>query len=99
MPHAARAGAVALPQVKLFGGYVRWSADMPAPSAAIPARYVVATAGEAFAAATGPSPGPVHLNCQLREPLAPTPAAWPLETLRVRGDRVPSPAHSCCCCC
>ena len=53
-------------QVKLFGGYARWSADLPPPSDALPARYVLSTVDEAVRQARGSPPGPVHLNCQFR---------------------------------
>lgn len=71
------AGLCANAQVKMFGGYTRWHADLPAPGDALPARTVLSAVDTAVAAARGLPPGPVHLNCQFREPLAPVEAgAW-----------------------
>lgn len=80
-------------QVKIFGSYVRWSADLPAPDAAIKARAVLTAADTAVRRALGPLPGPVHLNFPCREPLAPTPEPFPaavLEGLR-RWERSERP--------
>lgn len=61
----------------MFGGYTRWHADLPAPADALPARTVLSAVDTAVAAARGLPSGPVHLNCQFREPLAPVEAgAW-----------------------
>lgn len=56
-------------QVKIFGGYVRWFFDLPCPATEISPRFVLGTVDQAFAQA---QTGPVHLNCQFREPLAPS---------------------------
>jgi isochorismate synthase/2-succinyl-5-enolpyruvyl-6-hydroxy-3-cyclohexene-1-carboxylate synthase/2-succinyl-6-hydroxy-2,4-cyclohexadiene-1-carboxylate synthase/O-succinylbenzoate synthase len=53
-------------QVKLFGSYARWQADLPPPDDALPARMVLSAVDTAVQRATGPHPGPVHLNCQFR---------------------------------
>lgn len=58
-------------QVKIFGDYVRWFFDLPAPTAAIPVDFVRSTAAHAVAASLGVEAGPVHLNCMFREPLVP----------------------------
>jgi len=58
-------------QVKMFGNYVRWSFDMPAPTIDIAPAFVLTTVDQALAQAKGSLPGPVHLNCMFREPLAP----------------------------
>eukprot|EP00887_Chlorella_sp_A99_P005642 scaffold1.g5642.t1 len=64
-------------QVKIFGNYTRWAADLPAATDQIPARSLLTTVDAAVAAAAAPAvPGPVHLNCQFREPLAPVAAPW-----------------------
>lgn len=61
----------------MFGGYTRWHADLPAPVDALPARTILSAVDTAVAAARGLPSGPVHLNCQFREPLAPVEAgAW-----------------------
>ncbi len=54
----------------MFGGYVRWAFDMPAPSFDVPWRMLLTTVDQAVyrSAAEG---GPVHLNCRYREPLEP----------------------------
>ena len=57
-------------QVGLYGTAVRWTIDLPVPDEADEA----AAAGWAETAvelASGPDPGPVHLNWPLREPLEP----------------------------
>ncbi|MGG5259126.1 2-succinyl-5-enolpyruvyl-6-hydroxy-3-cyclohexene-1-carboxylic-acid synthase [Phycicoccus avicenniae] len=66
-------------QPGLFGGAVRWSADLPAPDAVpadgdgrMPSWRTAAC--RALAAATGllgEDPGPVHLDVAFRDPLAP----------------------------
>ncbi|KAK9837268.1 hypothetical protein WJX81_002656 [Elliptochloris bilobata] len=85
-------------QVKIFGGYVRWAADLGPPDAAVPARAVLAAADEAVRRASGPAAGPVHLNLQFREPLAPVLAPWPAGALvgteRWEASRRPFTAHA-----
>lgn len=78
------------PQVKMFGSYVRWQADLPPPDDAMPARVAVTTIDAAVRHATGPAAGPVHLNCQLREPLGPTSSAWGYTALAVSLACCPS---------
>jgi 2-succinyl-5-enolpyruvyl-6-hydroxy-3-cyclohexene-1-carboxylate synthase len=59
-------------QLRLYGSHVRFFAELPIPDAGGPAlRYARALACRASAEAQGRSPGPVHLNWPLREPLAP----------------------------
>jgi 2-succinyl-5-enolpyruvyl-6-hydroxy-3-cyclohexene-1-carboxylate synthase len=60
-------------QVKLFGDYVRWQFDMPAPDARIDPAFVLTTADQAVHRACRAPAGPVHLNVMYREPLAPEP--------------------------
>ena len=54
-------------QVKLYGAAVRFYAEIAAPDN--PRGWWRSLAGQAFAAASGSPPGPVHLNVALREPL------------------------------
>ena len=62
-------------QPGIFGGSVRWSADLPAPVARPGLnpywRSTVCRALAAATGATGPQPGPVHLDVGFREPLVP----------------------------
>lgn len=59
-------------QVKMFGGYVRWFFDMPAPDTAMDPRVVLTTIAQAVYRTQRAPAGPVHLNTMFREPLAPT---------------------------
>lgn len=62
-------------QVKLFGGYTRWSVEAPLPEATpsdLTLQALRSLAGRALAAAQGLPPGPVHLNLPFRKPLEPT---------------------------
>ena len=63
-------------QVKAFEGAVRWQVDLPAPSAEVPARYILTSIDHAVHASMASPPGPVHVNCMFRDPLAPTPTPW-----------------------
>ena len=63
-------------QVKIFGSYVRWAQDLPPPDSKTPGRMLLTALDTAVHIAMNRySAGPVHLNLQFREPLAPTPAA------------------------
>lgn len=59
-------------QVKLFGSYPRWYFDPGVPEARSTTNALFrGVACRAFAEATGPPGGPVHINLQLRDPLTP----------------------------
>ncbi len=58
-------------QVKLYNAYVRWEFDVPCPTTEIKPEFVLTTIDQAVYRAKGVPPGPVHLNCMYREPLAP----------------------------
>lgn len=61
-------------QVGLYGTAARWSIDLPVPgdaSAEANVEAAIGWAGTAVRLASGPDPGPVHLNWPLREPLEP----------------------------
>ncbi len=59
-------------QSNLYGRFVRWNFDMPCPDEQIPPEFVLTTIDQALNRALSSPPGPVHLNCMFREPLAPT---------------------------
>ena len=62
-------------QVKIFGGYVRHAADVPPPEPHMRGAAALTAVDAAVRHATAPAaPGPVQINVQLREPLAPVPA-------------------------
>jgi 2-succinyl-5-enolpyruvyl-6-hydroxy-3-cyclohexene-1-carboxylate synthase len=72
-PELQQCGATqTIDQVKIYGGFVRGAFDLGAPVAApVAFRGVRRKVGEAVALATGPHPGPVHLEVPLRKPLEP----------------------------
>ncbi len=59
-------------QSGLYGKFVRWQFDMPCPDEKIAPEFVLTTVAQALNRALSSPPGPVHLNCMFREPLAPT---------------------------
>lgn len=83
-------------QVRMFGRFVRWDAELPVPTDEPPQlahlRHVV---GRAVGTAIG-APGPVHLDLAYREPLLPdgplAPAPdTPAFTAAVETRRLPTP--------
>ncbi len=69
-PELRAAGAnQTIDQVKIFGEYVRWQFDLPAPDSAIDPAFVLTTADQAVYRARRMPAGPVHLNAMYREPL------------------------------
>ena len=63
-------------QVKIFGSYARFNADLAPPGDGAPARVCATTAATALRYLRGTNPGPVHLNCAFREPLGPQRVDW-----------------------
>lgn len=70
-------------QPDIFGDYVRWRFDLPAPDLAIDPAMVLTTVDQAAYRANRSPQGPVHLNLMFREPFlaeeeeAPhTPSPW-----------------------
>ena len=62
-------------QSRLFGGFVRYAADVGQPDPTPEAlRAIARVAAQAVAAATGARPGPVHVNVRFRKPLEPVDA-------------------------
>lgn len=70
----------AIDQTKLYGSAVRWFHDPGVPDLAA-AQSWRPLARQAFVAATGADPGPVHLDLPFREPLVGTPGELPRAAL------------------
>src|SRR3989339_1223189 len=60
-------------QVKIFGGYARFFFDLPCPTQEISLETVLTTVDQAVYRSRANFPGPVHINCMFRQPLAPIP--------------------------
>jgi len=59
-------------QRALYAGFTRWFEDAPCPAERDSEdSYAAALARRAVCEATGPAPGPVHINLPFREPLVP----------------------------
>lgn len=76
-PHELRHSGAnqTIDQIKMFGDFVLWFADMQLPEAQPPAialRNLRTTANRAYATANGLRKGVVHLNFPFRKPLEPT---------------------------
>lgn len=66
----------AMDQSKLYGHFPRWQTELGLPSLNIDQlTYLRQTINQAWSISLMPTPGPVHLNMPLREPLAPIPDA------------------------
>lgn len=79
-PHELRDSGAnqTIDQVKMFGGFARWSVDVALPEATPPPialRNLRTLAARAMAIASGEPRGVVHLNLPFRPPLEPTPVA------------------------
>ena len=87
-PELRDAGAgQTIDQVKLYGGHVRWYAEMPCDFDE-PEYFARLAIRAATTAGAGPDPGPVHLNWPFRKPLEPQgPIPW---TRAARGRPVVS---------
>jgi 2-succinyl-5-enolpyruvyl-6-hydroxy-3-cyclohexene-1-carboxylate synthase len=73
----------AINQVHLYGAYTNWYAELALPEANLSMlAYLRQTIVQAWGRSHFPTPGPVHLNISLREPLAPIsdPALEPIAT-------------------
>ncbi|MBM3192108.1 MAG: 2-succinyl-5-enolpyruvyl-6-hydroxy-3-cyclohexene-1-carboxylic-acid synthase [Chlamydiae bacterium] len=64
-------------QEGIFHNFVRWQLTMPHPEKNLPCAYLKTTLAHAVFKTKGPHPGPVHLNCQFREPLFLKPPSYP----------------------
>ncbi len=58
-----------VPQGSLFGEHQRLFVDLSEPHQATDARWLGTVAARVVDAATGPNPGPVHINAPFRKPL------------------------------
>ncbi len=71
-PELRKTGALqTIDQPGIFGKYVKWEFDLSVPDINIKPEMVLTTIDQAFFMATSSTPGPVHINCMFREPLAP----------------------------
>lgn len=71
-PELRKTGAnQTIEQPGIFGGYARWSFDLPAPDLSVDAASVLTTVDHAVHRALRPPSGPVHLNAMFREPFLP----------------------------
>jgi 2-succinyl-5-enolpyruvyl-6-hydroxy-3-cyclohexene-1-carboxylate synthase len=59
-------------QVKIFGDYVKWFFELPAPDMNINPAFVLTTIDQIISETMTDKKGPVHLNCMFRKPLEPT---------------------------
>lgn len=55
-------------QVKLFTSFMRWQADLSLSDHHLSPSFIAAAVGQALYLSQHLRPGPVHLNCMLREP-------------------------------
>ncbi len=62
----------AIDQDKIFHNHLRWFFNLPCPAPEVPATLVLTSIAQALRRCTGAFAGPVQLNFQFREPLAPT---------------------------
>ncbi|MBA2694198.1 MAG: 2-succinyl-5-enolpyruvyl-6-hydroxy-3-cyclohexene-1-carboxylic-acid synthase [Rubrobacter sp.] len=71
-PELRKTGAnQTIEQPGIFGEYVRWSFDLPAPDLDVDAASVLTTVDQAVHRALRAPPGPVHINAMFREPFIP----------------------------
>ncbi|AHY47598.1 menD: 2-succinyl-5-enolpyruvyl-6-hydroxy-3-cyclohexene-1-carboxylic-acid synthase [Rubrobacter radiotolerans] len=79
-PELRRTGAnQTVDQPGIFGGYVRWDFDLPAPGADTDPASLLTTVDQALHRARRLPAGPVHLNLMFREPLLPEPDGMDLD--------------------
>jgi len=78
-----RGAGQTIDQIKLYGDSARWFCELGNIDAGDEGLLLFRSTGcRATAEATGPHPGPVHLNVPLREPLAPTAQAGQVTATR-----------------
>ena len=81
--------AQTMEQRTLYAAFTRWSEEAPCPSEVVGTGYARALARRAVSEATGPAPGPVHLNLPFREPLVPATIEQPAAVVRA-ATRAPA---------
>ncbi|WP_372366455.1 2-succinyl-5-enolpyruvyl-6-hydroxy-3-cyclohexene-1-carboxylic-acid synthase [Candidatus Uabimicrobium sp. HlEnr_7] len=59
-------------QPNMYGKYCSWQVNLPCSTEKIPLPYLLTTVDQGIYQAVN-SPGVIHINCMLREPLAPIP--------------------------
>lgn len=75
-------------QIDLYGKHVRFFANLGEPQEdELSLRAARRLISQSVLEATGPRPGPVHINAQARKPLEPVP---PSDSLRTRVDQISS---------
>ncbi len=89
-------------QHQLYGRFVRKEVQIPCPSEEIPAKDLIEMIDSAVRSADAEGePGPVHLNCPFREPLAPSGPGLEFETYLapladwMKGTTPISPVQQC----
>ncbi len=86
-PELRDAGAnQTIDQIKIFGDYVKWFFDLPAPDLKIQPAFLLTTIDQGVHQATLDNKGPVHINCMFREPLEPTKDELPAEYIAKISD-------------
>jgi len=89
--------AQTMEQRLLYAGFTRWSEEAPCPSeCAGSMAYARALARRAVSEATGPAPGPVHLNLPFREPLVPASGEVDLPPARGTPETQAALVHELC---
>ena len=63
-------------QMHIYGKFPRWFRNFPAYTPEMPLQMILTNLSTAYRHAAAGLPGPVHLNFQFREPLAPIPQDW-----------------------
>ncbi len=74
----ACASGQTIDQQKLFGSFINWYTEMAVPEASL-LHYTRQTMMQSWRSALSPSPGPVHINCPFKDPLAPLSDALDLQ--------------------
>lgn len=76
-------------QVKIFSNFVRYEADLPLCDPGFSTSYLASIAAHACFCARAPRPGPVHLNCMLREPFTQSSHRESMRSIAI-GELTPS---------